>query len=44
MLGVRLGVVGIGIGSSGVNSVGFNQSKADENSKTVSWLERMLRF
>jgi hypothetical protein len=25
----------LGIGSSGVNSVGFNQSKADENSKTV---------
>jgi hypothetical protein len=25
----------LGIGSSGVSSVGFNQSKADENSKTV---------
>jgi hypothetical protein len=32
----------LGIGSSGVNSVGFNQSKADENSKTVLRVARTL--
>jgi hypothetical protein len=28
----------LGIGSSGVSSVGFNQSKADKNSKTVLYI------